>query len=152
MNIFDINNIFTTIFSYPLSYVEFIATLFGLVSIWFAARQNILTWATGFINVICSFAIFYQVRLYSDMFLQIYFFGTSIYGWLVWNKQQQTDKTISVLATRERIQISLIIIVTTLILGILVKNIHLLFPKKARPFLYAPYFLCAQAESLQNIV
>lgn len=129
MNPFDINNTLTKIFGYQLSYVEFIGTLLGLVSIWFAAKQNILTWTTGLINIICFFAIFYQVHLYSDMFLQIYFFITSIYGWITWRNQKQIDKPISILSSNKRVLFAFIIFISTIVFGILVKNIHLIFPK-----------------------
>lgn len=129
MNIFDIHNIATSAFGYDLSYVELTGTLFGLLSVWFAAKENILTWSTGLINVICFFAIFYQVNLYSDMFLQIYFFITSIYGWITWNNQNKKAKPISLLTTKQRIITLSLIIFSTIILGFFVKNIHLLFPK-----------------------
>ena len=129
MNIFDINNTFTTVFGYSLSYVEFVGTLLGLLSVWFAANENILTWPTGVINVICFFAIFYQVHLYSDTFLQVYFFITSIYGWLTWKNQRQANKPISILTQNKRVVILSLIFLTTLLLGFLVKNIHLLFPR-----------------------
>ena len=129
MNIFDIHNILTSVFGYDLSYVELVGTFFGLLSVWFAAKENILTWSTGLINVICFFAIFYQVNLYSDMFLQIYFFITSIYGWITWRTQNKKAKPISLLTNKQRIVTLFIIVCSTLILGIFVKNIHLLFPE-----------------------
>ena len=129
MRLFDINNTFTTIFGYPLSYVEFIATFFGLFSIWLATKQVIWTWSTGLINIASSFIIFYQVQLYSDMFLQVYFFITNIYGWVIWKKQFQENRPVTVLSGKARILLFVLIIVSTIAFGILVKNIHLLFPK-----------------------
>jgi nicotinamide mononucleotide transporter len=106
-----------------------VGTFFGLISVWFAAKENILTWSTGLINVISFFAIFYQVNLYSDMFLQIYFFITSIYGWITWRNQNKKAKPISILTATQRIIVLFVIISSTLILGLFVKNIHHLFPK-----------------------
>lgn len=129
MNIFDIHNIATSVFGYDLSYVEFLGTLFGLLSVWLAAKENIMTWPTGLINVICFFAIFYQVNLYSDMFLQIYYFMTSIYGWITWKNQNKNAKPISLMTNKQRIITLMLIKISTIILGFFVKNIHLLFPK-----------------------
>ena len=111
-----------------MSYVELLGTISGLLSVWFATKQNILTWTTGILNIICFFTIFYQVHLYSDMFLQIYFFITSIYGWITWRNQKQTDKPISLLSNKNRLLYLLLILILSLILGILVKNIHLFLP------------------------
>jgi len=129
LQLFDINNTFTTIFGYPLSYVEFIATFFGLFSIWLATKQVIWTWSIGLINIVSSFIIFYQVQLYSDMFLQVYFFITNIYGWVIWKNQFQKNRPVTALSGKARVLLFVFIIVSTSVFGILVKNIHLLFPK-----------------------
>ena len=129
MRLFDINNTFTTIFGYPLSYVEFIATFFGLFSIWLATKQVIWTWSTGLINIVSSFIIFYQVQLYSDMFLQVYFFIANIYGWVIWKNQFQGNRPVMALPRKTRILLFMLIIVSTFVFGIFIKNIHLLFPK-----------------------
>jgi nicotinamide mononucleotide transporter len=129
VKLFDINNTFTTIVGYHLSYCELIATFFGLFSIWLATKQVIWTWPTGLINIVFSFIIFYQVQLYSDMFLQIYFFITNIYGWVIWKNQFQGNKPVTALSRKARVLLFVLIIVSTFVFGILVKNIHLLFPK-----------------------
>lgn len=129
MEIFEIINIAFTIFGYPLSYVELIGTISGLLSVGFATKQNILTWPIGLINVIFFFAIFYQVQLYSDMFLQIFFFIASIYGWAIWKKELIDHEPISILSNQVRIKVILIIIVATFILGCFMSQIHIIFPK-----------------------
>ena len=74
MTLFDINNIAYEIIGYQISYVELIGTLFGLISVYLATKTNILTWATGIINELFLFILFFQVQLYADMFLQVFFF------------------------------------------------------------------------------
>ena len=128
MKLFDINNTFTTILGYPLSYVEFIASFFGLFSIWLSTKQVIWTWSMGLINIISSFIVFYQVQLYSDMFLQVYFFIANIYGWVIWKNQFQGNRPVTALPAKTRVLLFMLIIVSTFVFGILVKNIHLLFP------------------------
>jgi nicotinamide mononucleotide transporter len=54
----SIENICCTLLGYPLSYVELVGTVTGLVSVWLAARANILTWPVGIINVIAFFILF----------------------------------------------------------------------------------------------
>ena len=82
--LFDVKETFFTVFDHPVSYVEFIGTVLGLVSVFFAARANIFTWPTGIANAIFFLVIFYQIQLYSDMFLQMYFCGMGVYGWFTW--------------------------------------------------------------------
>lgn len=129
MNIFDINNTLVTVLGYDLSYIECFGTLSGLLCVWLGAKGNILNWPIGLINIICFFIIFYQVRLYSDMFLQIYFFSISIYGWIKWTKQNQSGKPIALLSPKSRRALVFIIILSTIVLGFIVKNIHHILPK-----------------------
>ncbi|MBK9960819.1 MAG: nicotinamide mononucleotide transporter [Saprospiraceae bacterium] len=78
---FNVGHTMFSLLGYPVSYMEFVGTVFGIAGVWLAAKANILTWPVGLVNIILFFLIFYQVQLYSDMFLQIYFFMISLYGW-----------------------------------------------------------------------
>ncbi|GMK41224.1 nicotinamide mononucleotide transporter [Paenibacillus sp. CCS19] len=64
--------------------LEMVATITGLLSVWLTARENIWAWPIGLINVACFFYMFWDVKLYADMTLQVFFFALSIYGWIVW--------------------------------------------------------------------
>ncbi|MEZ4455078.1 MAG: nicotinamide riboside transporter PnuC [Gemmatimonadales bacterium] len=64
--------------------VESVAVLFGIVAVWFNARQNVLGWVTGLVNVLLFTFIFYQSRLYALMALQVVFAAISLYGWYQW--------------------------------------------------------------------
>lgn len=127
MNFFDTKNIAFQILDYPLSYVELIGTLFGFLSVYLATRANILTWATGIINEFFLFILFFQVQLYADMFLQIYFFIITLYGWYKWNSKKN-DIKISTTLPRIKILLTVGIAIMTVISGILFSNIHLYLP------------------------
>jgi nicotinamide mononucleotide transporter len=128
IELFDINNIVIQIIGYPISFVEFIGTVFGLISVIYATRGNILTWSTGIINEIFLFILFYQVQLYADMFLQLYFFVLTIYGWYFWNKKTPDNK-FSMLLLKERLIILAMIFFLTFFTGIIFKNIHTYLPE-----------------------
>jgi nicotinamide mononucleotide transporter len=49
-----------------------------------AARGKVSNYPVGLINIIFFFVVFYQVQLYSDMALQVYFFIINVYGWWKW--------------------------------------------------------------------
>jgi nicotinamide mononucleotide transporter len=132
---FDITFILFTIWHYPVSFIELAGTLTGLACVWLAARQNILTWPIGMVSMVCFFAIFYQVHLYSDMFLQVYFFVMSVYGWLNWSKQHQAHIPVSVLDNKARTMVFAAVAATTAALGFMMTGIHswlpALFPQPA---------------------
>jgi nicotinamide mononucleotide transporter len=127
MNFFEIKNVAFQIWDYPISYVELIGTLFGLISVYFASRANILTWGTGIVNEVFLFILFFQVQLYADMFLQIYFFIVTLYGWYKWNSKTAESK-ISETSFRNKIFLTVTILIGTLISGFLFTNIHLYLP------------------------
>lgn len=127
MHFFDIASTAFTVIGYPISYVELIGTLFGLISVYFASRANILTWSTGIVNEAFLFILFFQVHLYADMFLQVYFFIVTIYGWYNW-KTKPVRHSITAMSVNWRWLITIIIIIGSLLSGLLIKNIHLYVP------------------------
>ena len=64
---------------YSLSYIEAIGTIFGLLCIWFASQEKIINFWFGLINVTLFAIIFYQIQLYDNLMLQIYFFVMYVY-------------------------------------------------------------------------
>lgn len=138
MEWYDINNIAFEVLDYSLSYIELIGTLFGLISVYLASKANIWTWPTGIINEIAFFWLFYQVQLYSDMYLQIYFFIVTLYGWYYW-KQKPAQKHVSVLSRKAKFIYLLFLLTGTLTTGWIMSDIHLIFPQVfAQPASY-PY-------------
>jgi len=139
MNFFEMKNIAFQFLGYPISYVELIGTLFGLFSVYFASIANILTWGTGIVNEIFLFILFFQVQLYADMFLQVYFFIVTISGWHNW-KTNTAEKMISKINFRNKLLLAAAIFIVSLLSGFLFSNIHLYLPeyfkvKAAYPFI-----------------
>jgi len=63
---------------------EIVAAIFGVISVFLSVRQNIWSWPTALINVALFFVLFFKSGLYSDMGLQVVYFGLSLYGWYEW--------------------------------------------------------------------
>ena len=63
MDFFNINHIAFQLLGYQISYIELIGTLFGLISVYYASKANVLTWPTGILNEIALFILFYQVKI-----------------------------------------------------------------------------------------
>src|SRR4051812_6747598 len=92
MALFDIQNIFFRVLGYPMSYIEFFGVLFGLLAVWLSAKANIWSWPLGITNVILAFFLYYQVQLYPDMFLQVFFLVTNIIGWIRWANPKEGEQ------------------------------------------------------------
>lgn len=93
MDFFSINNVMVNIplgnGGYPLSWIEAIGTIFGLLCIWFASKEKIINYLFGLINVTLFAAIFFQIQLYASLLLQVFFFVANLYGWYAWSRQNE---------------------------------------------------------------
>jgi nicotinamide mononucleotide transporter len=128
--LFDVKETFFTVFEHPVSYVEFIGTVLGLISVFLAARANIFTWPTGILNAIFFLVIFFQIHLYSDMFLQMYFCGMGVYGWFSWKyRAEHHQSAIRTLNNIDRLRLAMFIAAITLLIGTLISKIHLILPQ-----------------------
>ena len=64
--------------------LEILGFLTGIICVYLNTRQNVWGWFFSIISSLLYTAVFWQVRLYADMGLQVYYFATSIYGWWMW--------------------------------------------------------------------
>ena len=71
------------------TWLEWLGTISGFACVYLAARENIWNWPVAIISVIAYSILFFEYRLYGDAALQIYFMGTSIYGWYYWLKRKE---------------------------------------------------------------
>ena len=68
------------------------ANFFTVACIFLAGRNSIHTWWTGLIGSVLFGIMFYNVQLYADATLQVFFLITGIDGWFMW-KSKGTSKT-----------------------------------------------------------
>jgi len=133
-NPFSISNTFFEIWGYALSYLEFFGTVSGIIAVWLAARTNVWSWPLGLVNVTLSFFLFFQVQLYPDMFLQIFFFITNLIGWWRWlnpakgEEDRKNELKVSWMNRKQLIVITGIGIMGTIAFGLLASRLHDFFP------------------------
>jgi nicotinamide mononucleotide transporter len=81
-------------------FLEFIAALFGIVSVFYARKENILVFPTGIISTVIYVYLLSQWTLYGDLIINIYYTMMSIYGWYMWHKViDNEDNHISITRT-----------------------------------------------------
>lgn len=66
--------------------LEFVAAFFGVISVWFAKRENIWVYPTGIISTAIYVYLLSQWHLYGDLIINIYYTLMSIFGWYMWSK------------------------------------------------------------------
>jgi len=89
----DITQVFNFFFSQYLDYtalefyLELTGVIFGVLSVWFAKKNNIIVFPTGLISTGIYVYLLFKWSLLGDLLINIYFFLMGLYGWYFWNKK-----------------------------------------------------------------
>ena len=79
--------------------LEFIAFVFGVLSVWFAKKENIWVYPTGLIATIITTYLLYLAGYIGDMMVNGYFTIMSIYGWYYWTKNSTVTEKLPITRT-----------------------------------------------------
>jgi nicotinamide mononucleotide transporter len=73
--------------------LEFVAVIFGIASVLYSRKENILVYPTGIINtVLYTWFCFKWWGLYAEGSLNFYYTVMSIYGWILWAGKKKNSK------------------------------------------------------------
>lgn len=64
----------------------------GLLCILLASFEKTINYLFGLINVTLFAVIFFQIQLYANLLLQVFFFGANIYGWYAWSRMSSAQE------------------------------------------------------------
>lgn len=79
-----------------MTWLEAIAVFFGVASVYYSMKENILVYPTGIISTLIYVWICLQVGLYADMGINAYYFSMSIYGWYLWSRPTAEGTTLPI--------------------------------------------------------
>lgn len=65
-------------------FIEWLAAITGIASVWFAKKENVLVYPIGIISVALYTLICYFAKLYADAFINLYYLIISVFGWYYW--------------------------------------------------------------------
>ncbi|MEP1035469.1 nicotinamide riboside transporter PnuC [Ekhidna sp.] len=71
------------------SWLEFIAVICGILSVWFSKQESILVYPFGIVSVVIFVYLTNKYGLYAETGINVYYFLMSIYGW--WNWKNTKD-------------------------------------------------------------
>ena len=78
--------------------LEALAFIFGIISVIYAKKENILVYPTGIICTVITVYLLYKAQYFGDMMMNVYYSLMSIYGW--WNWSRKTNNQYLVEITR----------------------------------------------------
>jgi nicotinamide mononucleotide transporter len=75
-------------------WVEGVAVIAGIVSVWYSRKENILVYPTGLVNTIFYIYLSYKGHLLGEASVNLYYTIMSIYGWYLWTRKKEDHQTL----------------------------------------------------------
>ena len=107
------------------SLLELVAVVLAIAYLLLAVRQHIACWYAAFISTAIFLYVFWQVNLYMESGLQVYYLGMAVYGWWAWQRGRSEGKpglTISTWSLRQHLIVIGIVMVATFVSGTLLSG------------------------------
>jgi nicotinamide mononucleotide transporter len=90
------------------TWIEAIAVISGIVSVWYSRKENILVFPTGLLNTTIYIYLSLKGHLLGEASVNLYYTIMSLYGWYLWTRKNQTNQELILQITnsnsKERIQ------------------------------------------------
>ncbi len=90
------------------TWIEAIAVLMGIASVWYSRKENILVFPTGIINTTLFIYLSFKGNLLGEASVNLYYTIMSIYGWFLWTRKKEDHITnalkITKSSAKQRIQ------------------------------------------------
>ena len=97
--------------------LELIAVVFGVISVLFARKNNILVYPTGLVSTILYVYILFEFQLYGDLIINFYYTIMSVLGWYLWSKTKNGHEEFPISTINRKD-----FLISTLIFTIKIKN------------------------------
>ena len=76
--------------------LEAIALVFGIISVIYAKKTNILVYPTGIICTVITVFLLFKAKYFGDMMMNIYYSIMSIYGWWNWSRKDNDNYLVKI--------------------------------------------------------
>ncbi|WP_055434725.1 nicotinamide riboside transporter PnuC [Lacinutrix algicola] len=71
--------------------LEIIVFVFGIASVIYAKRENILVYPTGLVATVITVYLLYKAEYFGDMMMNFYYSVMSLYGWWNWARKKENE-------------------------------------------------------------
>ncbi len=79
-----------------MNWIEAIAALLGILSVWYARKENILVFPFGIANVAIYIYICFAARLYANAGINAVYLISNIFGWYMWSRTGDDNGTLQI--------------------------------------------------------
>ena len=98
LTVVTMSPIFESLFAQYATYepldvtLEITGVVFGLLSVWLAKKNHIGVFPTGMISTSIYVYLLLKWALVGDMLINAYYFGMSVYGWVIWTRVNDQEQ------------------------------------------------------------
>ena len=82
--------------------LEMIVFFMGILSVWYAKKENILVYPTGLVATAITVYLFFKDGLLGDMMMNFYWSAMSIYGWWNWARTKNNKTIVQISRTTKK--------------------------------------------------
>lgn len=110
-------------------YLEIIAVLTGIISVWFANKENILLYPIGTVSVLIWIYLCWIGEIYSQAVINLFFLIMNIYGWYNWSRKDNSEINkvqIKFNSLKENLLIVTVAALLTLLIYSVLSNVEIL--------------------------
>lgn len=79
-----------------MNYLELFAALLGIISVWYARKENILVFPFGIASVLIYVYICFGARLYANAGINAVYFLSNVYGWFMWSRTGKDNERLKI--------------------------------------------------------
>ncbi|MEN9570142.1 MAG: hypothetical protein RL172_1373 [Bacteroidota bacterium] len=76
------------------TWLEYVAVVAGIASVWFSRVENILVYPVGLLNTVIYIYLSIKGQLFGEASVNFYYSIMSIYGWWLWLKKDATQQQV----------------------------------------------------------
>ena len=104
--------------------LEMIAFIYGIASVYYAKKENILVYPTGLVATCITVFLLYRAGYFGDMVVNFYYSVMSIYGWYIWSQPTVNNSVLPISRTNKREKIiGLMLFIVTIVVIFVVYRI-----------------------------
>ena len=110
-------------------YLEIIAVFTGIISVWFAKKENILLYPIGTVSVLIWIYLCWIGEIYSQAVINLFFLIMNIYGWYNWSRKDNSEINkvqIKFSSLKENLIIIIVAALLTLLIYSALSNVDIL--------------------------
>ncbi|MFV0392537.1 MAG: nicotinamide riboside transporter PnuC [Paludibacteraceae bacterium] len=102
-----------------MNYLELFAVILGILSVWYARKENILVFPFGIASVAIFVYIFFINKLYANAVINGVYLITNSYGWYNWARPQADNEKLKITKYTKRQNLWLMPAVALVYIGVL---------------------------------